>query len=181
MRQRCDGKKSLERKFASTSYQTGIFWSQVFYPLPKFFSKAFPVMIVKAGDCLFTHYHTIPTLNNQVSIFSVTFILLSAIAFNLDQSKILSSGKGLTTVKNSKKSYLHKQMVSPSPLQSSFCHLLFFFFFHGLPPTTVINTNICFHKKMLQLANNQVRQSKRKHLFQKYLAYIDSTGRLRFH
>ena len=89
-------------------------------PFPTVFSKDLYCRHIKTRACL-THYHTMPHLdalqicnweqhcNKQFFLFSQCFLyymalilhfictskMLSAICFNLDQSKILSSGNGL--------------------------------------------------------------------------------------
>ena len=47
------------------------------------------------GTSIFSFSHNVSTLSNSQVKGSVTFILSSANAFNLDQSKILSFGKEL--------------------------------------------------------------------------------------
>ena len=56
----------------------------------------------KEGNAGNQHFHLFPQcflpFPKQVSIFSVTFILLSASSFNLDQSQNLSFGKDLNYI-----------------------------------------------------------------------------------
>ena len=73
-------------------------------------NKSFENTVGKGENAGNQHFflspHCFLPFPKQISIFSVTFILLSANAFNLDQSKNLSSGKGLS-VSNMKSIFLH--------------------------------------------------------------------------